>query len=521
MTSEQLRVLVIDDSPYFREFTVDYLLKPHNFAVDIAEDGLSGLNKALKTRPDLILLDYELPKMNGVAVLRQLRQHGLQTPVILMTSHGSEQLAVEVFLLGVRNYLIKPFTVEAALQAIEEALRITRLEREKQDLLDQLLHANQELTHQLNIRDVIYQIGKSITLIHPSQTLERIVDAALFLTQAKEGQLYLINPRTGQLQKPIYRKRANLETSQQATQSISVALEIDQQRVGMLSVTLAPHRLKPEEVIEYEQMLRLLAGYANIALQNLKYLNQIQAQKEKEKQMIRSVFERYVDAQVVEELLKQPTQLKLGGQQQAVTVLFADLRGFSTFAHQTSPEKTVDTINLYLAAAAEAILQEQGTLDKFLGDAVMAFFNAPLPQPDHVLRAVQAALKVKRAVLASQKQVSQGCQLNFGIGVCVGEAVVGNIGTARLMNYTAIGDSVNKAKRLQEHAQGGQILISQETFELIKPQIRVRPIGQLHLKGQTTAEPVYEVLGLTTQTAIERGPTEQIPAGGLLNICPV
>ena len=99
-----LKVLVIDDSFDAREFTVEYLLKPNNFLVDVAEDGLIGLSKALKTTSDLILLDYELPKLNGVQVLRRLRECGIKTPVILTTSHGSEQLAVEVFLLGVQNY---------------------------------------------------------------------------------------------------------------------------------------------------------------------------------------------------------------------------------------------------------------------------------------------------------------------------------------------------------------------------------------------------------------------------------
>jgi len=510
LISEQLRVLVIDDSPQSREFVVEYLLKPNNFVVDTAEDGFAGLNKALKISPDLILLDYEMPKMNGDAVLRQLRQRGLKTPVILMTSHGSEQLAVEVFRLGVQNYLTKPFTVDEALQAIEDAVRLTRLEKEKQELLEQVLQANQELKQQLDLQDLMYQIGKSITLIHPSQTLERIVNSAVFLTNAEEGRLFLVNPQTGQLHKPISRKKAGLENPAPTTRKISVVLEISGKRVGMLSVAIAKHNLKDDDIVEYKQMLRLLAGYANIALQNLQYINQIHTQKEKEKQMIRGVFERYVDAHVVEELLKQPTDIKLGGQRQPVTVLFADLRGFSTFAYYTSPEETVDTINCYIEAAVEAILQEQGTLDKFIGDAVMAFFNAPLSQPDHVLRAVRAALRVKQVVIATQKRLSPENHLNFGIGVCVGESVVGNIGTPKLMNYTVIGDSVNKAKRLQEHAQGGQILISQETLEIIGDQLKVHFIGRLHLKGQPAPEPVYEVTGLTGETSGELSSITQV-----------
>ena len=509
--NKQLKVLVIDDSPHFREFAVEYLLKPNNFLVDVAEDGLNGLSKALKVNPDLILLDYELPKMNGVQVLRQLRERGIKTPVILMTSHGSEQLAIEVFLLGVQNYLTKPYTVENALQAIEDALRVTRLEKEKQALFEQVLQANQELKHQLNIRDVMSQIGKSVTLFHPTKTLERIVDAALFLTNAEEGRLFLINPRTGQLHKPIERKKVGAEPAVEALRQISMTLEIGEQKVGTLSVKIAANGLTDNELVEYEQMLRLLAGYANIALQNLGYINQIQAQKEKEKQIIRGVFERYVDAQVVEELLKQPTRIKLGGNRQPVTVLFADLRSYSIFANKTSPEKTVDTINMYVEAAVEAILQEKGTIDKFIGDAVMAFFNAPLPQPDHVLRAVRAALLLKQAVINTQNQLSAEYQLNFGIGICVGESVVGNIGTPKLMNYTAMGDSVNKAKRLQEHAKGGQILITQETLAVIQPHVQVRPIGRLHLKGQPAEEPVYEVVGLKQEMLVELGPAYSYP----------
>ncbi|MCL4294121.1 MAG: response regulator [Anaerolineae bacterium] len=100
--SQQLKVLVVEDSPEFRDFIVEYLLKPNNFSVEVAEDGLSGLSKALKTNPDLILLDYELPRLNGAGVLRRLRYRGKKTPVILMTSHGSEQLAVEVFQPGLK-----------------------------------------------------------------------------------------------------------------------------------------------------------------------------------------------------------------------------------------------------------------------------------------------------------------------------------------------------------------------------------------------------------------------------------
>ena len=131
-TENKLRVLVVDDSPEIRNFVAEYILRPHGFAVDMAADGAAGLQKALSTRPDLILMDYEMPHLSGVEVLRQLRERNCRVPVILMTSHGSEQVAVEVFRLGIHDYITKPFAIDEMQRAIENALSLTRLQRDKE-----------------------------------------------------------------------------------------------------------------------------------------------------------------------------------------------------------------------------------------------------------------------------------------------------------------------------------------------------------------------------------------------------
>jgi class 3 adenylate cyclase len=118
--------------------------------------------------------------------------------------------------------------------------------------------------------------------------------------------------------------------------------------------------------------------------------------------------------------------------------------------------------------AAEAILAYEGTLDKFMGDAVMAIFNAPLPQEDHALRAVKAAVAMQRAIADYHRQLGEKRGLSFGVGINVGQVVVGNIGTTARMDYTAIGDAVNLAKRLEENVGGGRILLSQSTYERVK-----------------------------------------------------
>jgi adenylate cyclase len=153
-------------------------------------------------------------------------------------------------------------------------------------------------------------------------------------------------------------------------------------------------------------------------------------------------------------------------------------------------------LNCYLAAAAEAVLANEGTVDKFLGDAVMAWFNAPLPQPDHTLRAVKSALALREAVAALHETFPEEAHLDFGVGIHYGEAVLGWIGTEERLEYTAIGDSVNVCKRLQENAARNQILISPEAYERVRDEVDARPFAPLMVKGKTHPINVYEVLNL-------------------------
>ena len=511
----KLRVLVIDDSPQIREFVAEYILKPNGFQVDIAVDGSEGLQKALSNSPDLILMDYEMPRMNGPELLRILRQRSRKVPVILMTSHGSEEVVVEVFRLGVQDYITKPFTIDEMMGAIENALSVTRLQREKEALTERVVQANQQLEQRLHELNVLYKIGKSITaLTEPDTMLERIVDAVLYMTKGDEGALILVDLKTGQSRKHVKKRRAAAngkhfrragwhttgllmsvaKSDEGATQFdddnlLSVPLQVGRRVVGSLSVSKQATAFTDHD----EQLLRMLADYAAIAVHNLQLMRQFQATKEREKQQIRNLFERYVAPSVVEQILTRPGQVELGGTRQNVTVLFADVRGFSSFSSYTSPEILIELLNQYIRVAADAVLAEQGTLDKFAGDAVMAFFNAPFRQPDHALRAVRAAWKLCRKVEQLHEYLPAEHRLQFGVGVGVGEAVVGNIGTPQMMNFTVIGDTVNRVKRLQETARGGQILISRGTFYLLQDQIQAREVGTVQLKGQSRPETVYEV----------------------------
>ncbi len=208
----------------------------------------------------------------------------------------------------------------------------------------------------------------------------------------------------------------------------------------------------------------------------------------------RKLFERMVSPAVISQL--DPNSLQLGGKKLEITVLFADIRGFTSFSEKQSPEQLVAVLNRYLAAGAECVLDEEGTVDKFLGDAVMAWFNAPIPQPDHTLRAVRAALRLRDRIFKLHSVLPPEAHLGFGIGIHSGDAILGLIGTEKRLEYTAIGDSVNTTKRLQENAGRNQIVISGEAYEHVKKHIEVREMEPMTVKGKSNAIPVYEILDL-------------------------
>ena len=221
-------------------------------------------------------------------------------------------------------------------------------------------------------------------------------------------------------------------------------------------------------------------------------------QLEAEQARIRQTFGRVVAPRVRDRLLSAPSHLRLDGIRQKTTILFADISGFTSFSEKTDPEELFKILNFYLSLAARTILEEEGTLDKFMGDAVLALWNAPDPQPDHVLRAVRAALAIQERARRVYKPL-QGSSyaLQFHIAVATGDAMVGNLGTSELFNYTAVGDTVNVCQRLEMAAQPGQVLIDQATYPALADQIIADPLEPILVRGKAQPVAVYNLKGLT------------------------
>ena len=218
----------------------------------------------------------------------------------------------------------------------------------------------------------------------------------------------------------------------------------------------------------------------------------------REKDAIKRAFSRYVAREVVTEILKDPDKIVLTGERREVTVLFCDVRGFTSISERLSPEEVVSLLNAFYTLMIDATFKHDGTLDKFLGDGVMAVFGAPIFHSDHSVRALRTALAMQAGIRElSTRRVAEGKDpLKIGIGVNAGSAVAGNVGTEARMEYTVIGDSVNLAARLESYAKAGQILISGDTYALVKHAIDGRKLGPMKVRGKEDEIDVYEVLGV-------------------------
>ncbi len=232
---------------------------------------------------------------------------------------------------------------------------------------------------------------------------------------------------------------------------------------------------------------------AAIVVEDLTERRKLQAEQER----IRQTFGRVVAPRVRDRLLSDPSHLRLDGTKQPATVLFADISGFTTFSERSDPETLFKVLNHYLSLAAQAILEEEGTLDKFWGDGVLALWNAPDPQPDHALRAVRAALTIMRQAEDAHRQFADPMHhLRFHIGIATGDVMVGNVGTSELFNYTAIGDTVNLAQRLETIAGPGEIMIDHTTHAIVGEKIYSEALEPVMVKGKTNPIRVYLLHGL-------------------------
>lgn len=213
-----------------------------------------------------------------------------------------------------------------------------------------------------------------------------------------------------------------------------------------------------------------------------------------EKHLLRDTISRYVSPEMCEEILKNPALLQLGGRRQEVTVLFADIKGFTAMSESMAPEAVVEVLNIYFTEMVDLVFKHQGTLDKYVGDALMAVFGVPVPVPHAPARAVECALAMQRRLKVMQERGRTPIQ-GMRIGINTGEAIVGNIGSDRRMDFTVVGDAVNVAARLQELAKEleADTLVSGTTVQELTGKANLAPEQPVVLRGRKEATAVYRL----------------------------
>ena len=226
----------------------------------------------------------------------------------------------------------------------------------------------------------------------------------------------------------------------------------------------------------------------------------------KQKQFITKQFGRYISPELVNQIAKSEVELPLGGLNKELSILFLDIRGFTPLSEKLRPEEVVDFLNMMFDMITNQVLQNHGTIDKFIGDAAMILYNAPLDVPHHEYHAVKTAYDIQRGMEQVRKDIMEKyeVEVSIGIGINTGEVVVGNIGSFLRVDYTAIGDHVNTAARIESNAEANQVLVSETTYERTRNYFDYQFVGEKMMKGKTTGIKLYEVSGFVKAPDMEQ-----------------
>jgi len=221
--------------------------------------------------------------------------------------------------------------------------------------------------------------------------------------------------------------------------------------------------------------------------------------EERERRRIKGAFTYYVSSSVVNEMLKHPEKLKLGGDRKELSILFSDIRGFTTIAEGMSPEELVHLLNEYLTVMTDIVFKYDGTLDKYMGDAIMAIYGAPLDLPDHASKACRSALEMMRELeKLNKKWLAEGKKpVDIGIGINTGPMMVGNMGSEQRFDFTVMGDSVNLGSRLEGANKNYKtnVIISEYTYEKVKGEFLCMELDSVRVQGKREPVKIYSLLG--------------------------
>lgn len=385
-----------------------------------------------------------------------------------------------------------------------------------------------ELEKKERILALFYQLSHKLSSVFSIEDIyEQIFDILLEVTPAARAFIFRRNEQ-GEMQQVAARTRDAGEAGQPLPISKTIFAKVSRERVSvLLENTQRDTQGIPSQSILLSQIHSVMAApitgrkgllgiiYADrqdiletFSSDDLDLLNAVAVQMgiaidtvttherlQKEAQA-RANYERFLPQQIVDDILRAPGRIKLGGERQVVTVLFADVRGFTTLSESSSPEMIVNLLNRYFSLVSEIIFRHGGTLDKYIGDGLMAMFGAPYVSERDAVKAVRAAVDMQRVLIDFNQELTDLGLPNIavGIGINTGPAIVGYIGSETRLDYTAIGDTVNTAARLESNAGPGQIIVSETTMQALDESFILKPLSTIKLKGKSENLRIAEVI---------------------------
>ncbi len=519
-------ILIVEDDQFIRE-NVHEILEIEGYNVLQARDGLQGLELAKKHLPDLVVSDWLMPSMDGQDLLEQLREHPptQNTPFIFLTARSTRKNQREGMMTGADDYLTKPFSADELLTAI--ASRLERKAVAEEQIAEQVqeLHLLRQLDQELSHR------------MKPEWVITIMMDWALRKTNAKVAVMGTVNetgsafkveyvmgdwgapqPKVGDAWafceltelimrggKPVLIPDITLiqnlaPVAEQSVSVLGVPVITAEQTLGVIILE------SPTASAFNDDQLGFLAQMANraaVALQHAHLFQHLVVQMEKQVAM-RELFGRFLTPEVMEALQDNPVTLT--GERREVTVMFCDIRGFTSFSEQHTPEQVVTLLNHYLPLIDDASRKNSGNVNKFGGDSAMVVFGAPIEVDNDAYLAVKTALQICDSINAFNLTGISDFKIRAGLGINTGDVIAGAVGPSVRQEYTVIGDTVNLAARIEslnKDYPDYNIFITQSTYESLgerRKEFQLVALGEIAIRGKEIAVPVWAVTGYKTQT---------------------
>jgi adenylate cyclase len=520
------------------------------------KNGILELNKPVITigrgnANDLVLNDASVSRFHAVIKLRNnsifIADRGSTNGLVLNDKKITKETELkngDVALVGLYRLVLEnvgeegiqvrrgdwPSTLNHIMHGRDDQAAIPRSGAIPQSDLTDLASRVKKLERENYLLTVLYEAGKALSSkLALEHICDQVVSLACLIEGVERGFVMLFDEQGEVMRQSEVRYRdpeANAESRPQIILSQSVlemvrkekqpilienvrederfnaseSLKISGLRSAMCAPLVGKERLfgilyvdNLERASAFTQeelnVFALVAAQAGAAIDNASAHEKIAQQVAQ-----RSALERFLAPEVVEMVVANP-DIRLGGVNQEVTVLFADIRGFTAMSEKLEPGRVVEILNEYFTRVTDVIFDNGGTLDKYIGDAVMAVFGAPISKGNDAANAVNSAIQIQRLLIELNRDAAarKWPELRVGIGINTGSAIAGNIGSPRRLDYTVVGDAVNTAQRLMTNAQGGQILISESTASRIGKTFDMERLPELKVKGRHEAVPVFSV----------------------------